>query len=302
MLRRILDSLVRRVALKMRTEESLATVSRGEQLILAEMWRARAKLGHPPYRLADVEFRAFSQTGEDGLLLYVFALIGFSNRVVVELGCGDGHECNSANLIINHGFTGVLYDGDSRLVARARQFFARSRDSKVWPPEVVQAFITKENINDLLMRQGCTGEIDLLSIDIDGMDFWIWDSLNAVQPRVVIVEANNVWGATKALTVPYAPQFAATYLDGAPDYAGASLLAFTRLATKRGYRLVGSNRYGFNAVFVREGVGEEILPEVSVESCLSHPQALHAVRVRAPRVSALPTVRIAEDGSPEGGA
>ena len=122
--------------------------------------------------------------------------------------------------------------------------------------------------------------MDFLSLDLDGMEYWIWKALECIRPRVVVCETHNVIGADKALTVPYDPDFRIT----TPDHNGASLAAMTKLAKSRGYRLVGAHRYGFNAFFIREGVGEELLPAVSVSSCLQHPYAKHAVRERWPRV------------------
>lgn len=275
--------MIHRVARIFRHEDSLTTVGRGEQLLLQNEWRrlVREHAVLPPF--ADVEFRAFSQNSEDGMLLYVLTLLGFTNRVVVELGCGDGRECNSTNLILNHGCSGLLVDGDPEHIKHARDFFRSARDSSVWPPTLLQAFLTRETVN-ALVGQHVRGSIDLLSIDVDGMDYWLWEALTVVEPRVVVVEANNVWGPDQSVAVPYSPAFQASYLDGQPDYSGASLLAFTRLAARKGYRLVGAQRYGFNAVFVRQGLGEDLLPEVSVASCLNHPQSIHAREVRGPRI------------------
>jgi len=242
--------------------------------------------------MADVEFRAFSQTGEDGLLLFVLTSIGFTNRYVVELGCGDGRECNTANLIINHGCHGLLVDGNPELVAIGRHFYGESKDTRIWPPRLVSAFISCQNVNSLLRENGAQGEIDLLSIDLDGVDFWIWESLDAVSPRVVMVEANNIWGATETVAVPYDAHFVADIVNGAPDYSGASLAAFAKLASRKGYRLVGAQSYGFNAVFVRNDIAPHLLPAVSVSSCLEHPQSAHARTVRNAAIEARPLVQI----------
>lgn len=128
-----------------------------------------------------------------------------------------------------------------------------------------------------MRTKGFLGSIDLLSIDIDGMDYWIWEAIRVISPRVVVVEYQTSWHSEESVTVPYNEGFRA---DGDYTYAGASLLAFVRLGKKRGYRLVGCERYCFNAFFLRNGVGEEIFPEVTVAECLRHPKATALIRMR----------------------
>ena len=121
------------------------------------------------------------------------------------------------------------------------------------------------------MNNGFVGDIDLFSLDIDGMDYWIWRAIECIVPRVVILEFNPVWGPDRAVSVPYQADFRIDY-SRHPYYAGASLSAFAKLARQKGYRLVGIERLGFNAFFVRSGMGEELLPEISPRQCFEgHP-------------------------------
>ena len=115
------------------------------------------------------------------------------------------------------------------------------------------------------------GGVDLLSIDIDGNDYWIWDAIAAVEPRVVIIETHIEFGINP-IVVPYDKDY--SYPGKHPDYHGSSPVAMEKLARNKGYRLVGANRYGFNTIYVRNGIGEEILPAVTVESILAHPRNL----------------------------
>ena len=101
----------------------------------------------------DTEFRAFSQNGEDGILLYVFSLIGMGGRRCVEICAGDGIECNTANLIVNHGWNGLLFDGDKRLIERGRAYYARLGGYVLLPPRLVNAWITRDNINELIKNK-----------------------------------------------------------------------------------------------------------------------------------------------------
>lgn len=218
----------------------------------------------------DTGFRVYSQNEEDGLLLYIFSLIGTTNKVCFDLACGIPKGSNSANLICNLGWSGLLIDGDDDKVQITKAFYESNRDTINCPPQVMSKFITTENINNVLLENGVSGEIDLFSLDMDGIDYWIWESVDVINPRVVMVEYQYRLGEEDALTVPYKTDF--NRFDICPNYYGASLQAFIKLANKKGYRLVGCNRYGYNAFFVRNDIGEDVLPRVtSFEKCFYKP-------------------------------
>ena len=240
----------------------IPAVNKQLQILLMQKYQELLREKKPLPKFIDTEFRAFSQNGEDGILLYIFSLIGMTNRIAVEVCAGNGIESNSANLIVNHGFRGLLFDGDEKNIKTAREFFEHSKDTFVSPPKVAQAWITKSNINDLIKNNGISGEIDLLSVDMDGVDYWIWKAINVINPRVVVVEYHEELG-TEPITVPYSDNF-----RKAGNYFGASLPAFTKLAREKGYRLIGSNRQKFNGFYIRNDIAQDIFPEVSVESCL----------------------------------
>ena len=244
----------------------LTTTHQTGQLLLAGRYRdLAAAADRSPLGFREVEFRCFSQFGEDGILLYLFSLLGTTNRRAVEICAGDGIECNTANLIVNHGWEGLLFDGDAARLAEGASFYRECPETWIMPPKLVHAWITAENVNRLIAENGFSGAIDLLSLDMDGVDYWIWKALDAVVPRVVVLEFNNLWGPDEPMTVPYSADFRSS---GA---RGASLAAFVKLGREKGYRLVGAHRHGFNAFFIRDGLGEIILPEVSAASCLDNP-------------------------------
>lgn len=219
-------------------------------------------------KFSEVGFQKYSQFEEDGILLYLFSLIGSTNRKVVEVCAADGQECMAANLIVNHGWKGYLFDGDDANVARGREFFARRRTALFNQPEFRQAWITAENINQLLVEIGVEGEIDLLSLDIDGMDYWVWKAMDRIQPRVCIFETVNYIPSDLALTARYSSKFTIHGKQGPEQYyRGASTRAMVKLSREKGYRLVGAHRLGFNCIFMKNGVGEDHFPEVTVEQC-----------------------------------
>jgi hypothetical protein len=242
-------------------------VDQGVQNLLALRYQEMLHHRLPLPRLADVEFRAFSQNGEDGILLYLFALLGTTNKKCVEICAGDGIECNTANLIINHGWTGLLVDGNEANVAQGRRFYAECRDTFIRPPTFVHSWVSAENVNDLLRQHDFTGDIDLFSLDIDGVDYWLWKALEVIRPRAVVLEYHYAFGPDRAVTVPYRPDFCLDF-SKQPYYCGASLAAFVKLGRQKGYRLIGCQRGRFNAFFLRAGVGEELFPEIDAAECL----------------------------------
>ncbi len=239
----------------------------------------------------NIIFRNFSQNGEDGILLYIFALIGFESRRSIEIGCGDGIESNTANLIIHHGFEGLLIDGDEQNIRYGKAFYRYCRDTSVYPPKLIKAWVNAENVNELFRENEVEGEIDVLSIDVDGMDYWIWDAIDCVSPRVIVAECNNLWAADESKTIPYN----AAFVSDAPEYyAGASLAALTKLAKKKDYRLIGANRYGFNAFFLRNDIDKEskYLPEKTPAQCLDNPYSRYARRVKKEKIINRPWIEI----------
>jgi hypothetical protein len=205
----------------------------------------------------DINFSIFSQTNEDGILLYLFSILGTSNRFCLDIAFANPIGANSTNLLCNLGWKGLLICAEESEVKFSHYFFSQypglhPYEIKKSSIKILNKFITKENINTTLMKHGVPKEIDLFSLDIDGVDYWIWKNLDHTSPRVVLVEYNPFLGQEKALTVPYVENFKKT-----SDFLyGATLLAFNNLAKNKGYTLVGLNRYGFNAFFVRNDVLE----------------------------------------------
>lgn len=219
--------------------------------------------------LRETGFRCFSQFEEDGKLLFIFATLGISSGTFLDVGAADGVRSNCANLALNFGWRGVFIDGNGDNIRRGRDFYDRHADTWAYPPEFIHAMVTRENINELVRQSKLPTEIDLLSIDIDGNDYWVWESLDQVTPKVVVIETHVEFGMN-SIVVPYDKDY--SYPGKHPDYHGASPTAMAKLAARKGYRLVGANEYGFNTIYVRRGLAERLLPEVSVESIMTHPR------------------------------
>ncbi|MFQ5748668.1 MAG: hypothetical protein ACE5H3_04325 [Planctomycetota bacterium] len=174
------------------------------------------------------EARVFSQNGEDGVIEAIFREIGTTDRFCVEFGVGDGRECNTRKLWELEGWTCLLMDNQHE------------------GGLIHKEFITAENINALFDKYRVPREFDLLSIDIDGNDYWVWKALEGYRPRVVVVEYNASVPVGESRTIRYDPQF---QWQG-DDYFGASLQALAGLGCRRGYQLVYCEKKGVNAFFV----------------------------------------------------
>ena len=215
-------------------------------------------------------FKVFSQFEEDGKLLYIFSILGMGKKTFVDLGSNDCVNSNCANLAVHFNWKGLFVDGDKNLIEIGKKFYKKTPNFWSYKPKFVHAFLTKKNVNNIIQTEGFEGEIELLSIDIDGNDYWIWESLEIIQPKVVIIECQLAFGLEEKV-IPYREDFKEDVRNS--NNYGASALALQKLGKQKGYRLVGANEYGNNLFFIKNGLAEVQLPEVSVESLLQHPFA-----------------------------
>lgn len=200
--------------------------------------------------LREAEFKVFSQSGEDGIIQYLLANTEIDDEVFVEFGVQDYTEANTRFLLQNDNWRGLVLDNDPSYVESIQN------DAICWKHDlsVRCAHVTKDNINQLIGDAGITGDIGLLSVDIDGNDYWVWQAIEVISPRIVICEYNSVFGDTLPVTVPYNEQFNRTTAHYSNLYFGASLPALCLLAEAKGYDFVGSNSIGSNAFFIRKDV------------------------------------------------
>ncbi len=203
------------------------------------------------------EFKVYSQNGEDGVLLYIFSTIGIHSRTFVDFGAEDGRECNTANLSLNWGWSGLLIEASTKLFTQAKKYY-----SKYPRVTILNAYVTPQNINQLLRENKYSGEIDLLSIDIDSNDYWVWESIHDCNPRVVVVEYNANLGTDRSITVKYDTNFNRFEKHPTGYYFGASLLSLQKLAQKKGYILIGCDSKGCNAFFVRANLAKPHFVEI----------------------------------------
>ena len=217
--------------------------------------------GNDSLSLGSQEFKVFSQWGEDGIIQMILRHVRIGNAFFVEFGVENYLESNTRFLLINNNWSGLVIDGSPDNIAHIKS------DPIYWRHNLKAhcAFVTKENINDLLKENGVVGDIGILSIDIDGNDYWIWDAIDVVSPAIVIIEYNARFGKDMSVTVPYDRNFVRSQKHHSMIYFGASIKALCGLAEEKGYAFVGCGSAGINAFFVRRDLMVKEIKELTVE-------------------------------------
>ena len=201
--------------------------------------------------------KIYSQNEEDGIILYILKHIGIKTKKFIEIGIENGSECNTTNLLKNFGWSGLQIEGNKKFYQDAKIKIKEMLTEKIKKLKLLNVFVTKKNINQILRKNSFDKEIDLLSIDIDGNDFWIWKAIRSIKPRIVIIEYNSFFGPNKSATIKYNPKFNWDHRNKR-CYYGASLKALEKLGKKKKYSLVGVDKNGVNAFFIRNDLARKI--------------------------------------------
>jgi hypothetical protein len=238
------------------TEHYNATYRREDVMFLLGQIAARLQ---PAHSLQDAEFRVFSQNGEDGIIQHIIRQINPSARSFIEFGVQNYYESNTRFLLLNNNWRGLVLDPDQRYID-----VIKNSPEGQWRSDLRarQAMLTRENINDIFSEEGFVGELGLLSIDVDGMDWHLWEATTVVNPAIVVIEYNRNFPTDRAIVVPYNPEFDRHAIQ--PHYYGASLPALKLLGKKKGYRYLGASRHRTNAFFIREELAGDTLPEAEI--------------------------------------
>jgi hypothetical protein len=218
-------------------------------LLAGKEFAWRVAQAPPNTDLQRVGFRVFSQHDEDGIVQYLINNVPIENKTFIEFGVENYEESNTRFLLVNDSWQGMVLDAsveDIRYIQGDRVYWQ-------YDLQAYQRWITAGNIDSLLGESGFSEDLGLLSIDIDGNDYWIWKAITSVRPRIVIVEYNSVFGL-EPISVPYREDFNRTRAHFSNLYYGCSLGALQSLAEEKGYILVGSNAWGHNAFFIRSDI------------------------------------------------
>jgi hypothetical protein len=246
----------------------LALLEKREAKLQEALGRIEARQLAGARNPAEAEFRAFSQWGEDGIIDWLCSRVPVERRIFVEFGVEDYTEANTRFLLLCRNWSGLVFDASEENIAAIR------RDDLYWQHNLkaAAAFITCDNINELLAHHGMQGDIGLLSIDIDGNDYWVWQAIEAVTPRIVVIEYNSRLGPDRGVTVPYQADFDRVRAHFSMLYYGASLGALWKLGRQKGYELVCCNSAGNNAFFVRRDVFPATLAPATPQSAFVRAQ------------------------------
>ena len=258
------------------------------------------------------EFGVYSQSGEDGVIQWLVQNLDIpkERQRFVEFGVEDYAQANTRFLLMHDNWSGLIMDCSRENMEKARKIGG----GWFYDLTAVSAFITRENINDLIRSHGFAGDIGLLSVDIDGNDYWVWRAIDCVRPDIVVAEYNSRFGVEKAVTIPYDEKFYRMDADPSGLYFGASIRAMVNLAHAKGYALVYGTKFGINAFFVRRELLNDTVCERSVEECYVQAKYRQALdkhgklrllsvaeeeALMAQILERLPLVQIREDGEPD---
>jgi len=239
---RSLKRSLRRALLPTRLMQDLETMRMAQGRILGQLNSAK-----PVQPLRDCEFTVFSQFGEDGIIQKLISELPIAHRTFIEFGVEDFVESNCRFLMMNNNWRGFVLDGSATAIASLK------RSNWWWKYDVRAAhrFITRDTLNACLRASGFDQDLGLLSIDVDGVDYWLLEALRDYSPRILVVEYNALFGGERKITVPYHEAFSRRQQHYSDLYFGASLGALTHIANQKGYSLVGTTSTGVNAFFVR---------------------------------------------------
>lgn len=224
--------------------------------------------GETGIKLADTSFNVFTYHGEDGILAYLISQLKDVPKIFVDIGSGDCIKSNCANLAVHFGWQGIFIDKDPKQLAVGKCFY-KDKIKQGASIRFTEAEVTTGNVNQLVIEVGYKNTIGLLSIDIDGNDYWIWNAIASIQPEIVLIEAKVEFGY-KSLVVPYGTQ---NHHSFDSEYNGASVAALQKLGEAKGYKLAGANKQGYNLFFVKQ---ESNIPSVTAASVLDNPETIRS--------------------------
>ena len=209
----------------------------------------------------DYEFKVFSQWGEDGIIDYLVSNLDIKNKTFIEFGVENYKESNTRFLLLNSNWKGLIFDSSEKNINLIKNSYLYWKFSLT----AIRAFINKENINQLITNENFEKNVGILSVDIDGNDYWVWKEINAIDPSIVIIEYNARLGTEKNYVVPYDKNFERKKKHHSMIYYGASIKALIKLGKEKGYAFICCNSSGNNAFFVKKELLNENIKEGSIK-------------------------------------
>jgi hypothetical protein len=212
--------------------------------------------------LNNSEFKVFSQFGEDGIIQYLVNNLKITNKIFIEFGVENYEEANTRFLLENNNWSGLIIDSSSENISHIKKQNYYWRNKLI----AIREFVSPENINEIIKKNQFNGNIGLLSVDIDGNDYWVLNAIEVVFPDIIIMEYNANFGSDKSLTIKYNPSFKRAKTGINKLIYGCSLKAASNLCETKGYSLVYVNKNGNNAFFVKKKLLNAKIKATTVES------------------------------------
>ena len=205
--------------------------------------------------------KVFSQSGEDGIIQYIVSKINTKNKKFVEFGCEKYSESNTRYLLFNNNWSGLIIDGSQKNIREIKKSYY------YWKHDLtaINEFIKKDNIESIIKKYNFHKNLGLLSIDIDGNDYWILNELKDLEPDIIICEYNSLLGMNDSITLKYDEKFQRSEKDYGKINYGASIKAITKLLSDN-YILVSGNSFGNNIFFVNKKY-EHLFETKTIEEC-----------------------------------
>lgn len=256
---KVLNEMKRSFLRRLRSIDSPLERNSERQLILQCLLAAKMNRNSAHIRvLAYAEFCVFSQWGEDGIIDWLVERLPGIPRTFVEFGVENYRESNTRLLLFLRNWRGLVMDGSEEQVSDIQ------KQNIYWRYDLTakSAFIDRDNINELISTAGFRGDIGLLSVDIDGNDYWVWQAIDIVSPGIVVCEYNAIFGDLYQICVPYNADFQRNNAHHSNLYYGASLPALIDMANQKGYVFAGTNSNGCNAFFVRKDLASAVMDSI----------------------------------------
>ncbi len=213
--------------------------------------------------LNDYHYSIFSQFNEDSVIQYLIKNLKIENKIFIEIGVENYEEANTRYLLENNNWEGLIIDSSKENIniIKKQNYFWRHK------LKAENTFINVENVNEIIDKYKFPKQIGLLSIDIDGNDYWIWEAISVVSPDILVIEYNALYGSEKSLTLKYEKNFKRPDKGIYKCLYGASLKALTSLSERKGYSLVATNLNGNNAFFVKQTLLNDKVYEQDYKTC-----------------------------------
>ena len=207
--------------------------------------------------LFEVDYKIFSQNGEDGIIDYLIYNLNLEKPTFLEIGVGDYAESNTRFLFERYNSKGAIVDKINNFQKKV------SKHIKLWRGDLklIETSISCENINNIIYDSGVSKNLDIFSIDIDGIDYWIIDKIPKKISKIFVAEYNPIFGAKKKITVPNLKDFDRTKYHFSNLCYGMSLSALIEIMKKKEFTFLGTNIACNNAFFI----SNDYLSNINIE-------------------------------------